>query len=173
MSVMSKEDKNAVPTASTATKCRQRSDDGFTLVEMLIAIIILTFGLLAAGQLLLVAMGSSSLSRSKGGAAGAAANKVEFLADLYRQNPNASDLTTGSHGPDVVQVLNPINNRVLNRFNVAWTVATVPDPRAGKNLNARMVTVTVTPVDGSGATHNVAGLNKAVSVSSIFSVRAN
>ncbi len=170
---MSKSGIKVLPTGNNAEEGRQRSDGGFTLVEMLIAIIILTFGLLAAGQLLMVAMGSSSLSRSKGGAASAAANKVEFLADLYRQNPNAADLTTGSHGPEVVQILNPINNRVLNRFNVNWTVATVPDPRAGKNLNARMVTVTATPIDGSGASHNMAGLNKTVSVSSIFSVRAN
>ncbi len=146
--------------------------EGFTLVEMLIAIVILTFGLLAAGQLLAVAMGSASLARSKGSAATAAQNQLEFLADLYRQNPAAGDLSVGSHGPVQIQVLNPANSRVLNRFNVSWVVATVPDPRAGRTLNAREVTVTVTPINGAGAVNNKAGLNKVVNVSTIFSLRA-
>ncbi len=161
-----------LPEAGPASVCPPTSAQGFTLVEVLIAIVILTFGLLAAGQLLCVAMGSASLARSKGSAAVAAQNKLETLADLYRQDPNGVDLSIGSHGPQQVQVLNPANSRILNRYEIAWQVATVPDPRAGKILKAKQVTVTVTPINSAGAQNLRAGLNKVVSVSSIFSVRA-
>ncbi len=160
------------PTSLIRRSAQSPASEGFTLIEMLIALVILTFGLLAAGQLLAAAMGSASLARSKGSAATAAQNRLEYLADLYRQSPAASDLTVGSHGPIQSQVLNPINGRVLNRFNISWTVATVSDPRAGKTLFARQVTVTVTPINSAGAVNNRAGLNKVVSVGTIFSLRA-
>jgi prepilin-type N-terminal cleavage/methylation domain-containing protein len=151
------------PTRSTA--------EGFTLVEMLIAMFILTFGLLAAGQMMYAALGSTSLARSKGNAAVVAQDRLESLADLYRQNPGATDLTNGAHGPIQVEVLNPGNGQPLNRFNVGWNVATVPDPRPGRVLNARQVTVTVTPI-GQGTTVNSRILlNKVVNVTAIFSAR--
>ncbi len=145
---------------------------GFTLVEMMIAMVIMTFGLLAAGRLMYVAMGSASLSRSKGSAAIVAQDKLEFLADLYRQNSAAAELTNGSHGPEQVQVINTANGRTLNRYNVAWIVATVSDPRPGVTLKARQVRVTVTPILATSTTVNVkASLNKVVSVTAIFSPR--
>ena len=72
---------------------------GFSLIEMMLALIILTFGLLTAGQLLYVAAGSSSLARSKGTAALAAQSLLESLASLYSQNPLAADLALGSAWP--------------------------------------------------------------------------
>src|SRR5512139_1532289 len=77
---------------------------GFTLIEMLIALVILTFGLLSAGQLMYVAMGSASLARSKGTAATVASDRLEFLADVYRRNRLDASLADGNHGPEVVQV---------------------------------------------------------------------
>jgi prepilin-type N-terminal cleavage/methylation domain-containing protein len=148
------------------------SEGGFTLIEMLIALLIMTFGLLAAGQLMLVAMGSASLARSKGSAAVVAQDRLEFLSDLYRQSASAADLTVGDHGPLQVNVQNTTDNSVLNRFRVAWNVSVVPDAR-GKTLAARLVRVTVTPSDAAGAANNRVLLNKVVSVSSIFSPRIN
>ncbi len=145
------------------------SGDGLTLVETLIAILILSFGLLATGQMMYVAMGSASLSRSKSSAAVVAQNRIDSLADLYRQNPSAADLTVGNHGPQQVQVTNPVDGTVLNRFNVSWTVSNVSDPRAGMVLQARQVAVTVTPVNTAGNTNNRISLNKVVSVTAIFS----
>jgi prepilin-type N-terminal cleavage/methylation domain-containing protein len=144
---------------------------GFTLIEMLIAMFILTFGLLAAGQMMCVAMGSSSLARSKGNAAIVAQDKLEFLADLYRRNPTAGDLSIGAHGPEQVQILNPINAQTLNRFNVAWTVVPVPDPRPGFVLNARQVTATATPIGQGNKVNNQVSLNKVVNITAIFSAR--
>jgi prepilin-type N-terminal cleavage/methylation domain-containing protein len=154
-------------------KVSSQAQAGFTLVEMLIAMTIMTLGLLAAGQMMYSAMASASLARSKGSAAIVAQDKLEFLADLYRQNSAAGDLTAGNHGPEQVALRNPINNRMLNRFNVTWTVATVPDPR-GVVLKARQVTVTVTPIRTDSTTENVRnGQNKVVNVSAIFSQRAS
>jgi len=146
-----------------------RSRDGLTLVETLIAILILSFGLLATGQMMYVAMGSASLSRSKSSAAVVAQNRIDSLADLYRQNPSAADLTIGNHGPQQVQVANPVDGTVLNRYNVSWTVSNVSDPRAGMVIQATQVTVTVTPINTAGITNNRASLNKVVSVTAIFS----
>ena len=143
---------------------------GFTLVEMLISLIVLTFGLLAAGQMIFVAMSAQSLALSKGTASVVAEDKLESLADLYSQNPAAADLTVGDHGPIQVQVTNPTNARILNRYNVEWNVAVVPDAR-GKVLTARTVRVTVTPITTAGAVNKKASLNKVISMTAIFSAR--
>jgi hypothetical protein len=45
------------------------------------------------------------------------------LADLYRRDPAHADIVVGSHGPTQVQVTNPVDNTIVNRYNVAWTVA--------------------------------------------------
>ncbi len=145
---------------------------GFTLIEMLIALVIMTVGLLSAGQLMYVAMASASLARAKGTAATVASDKLEFLADVYRRNHLDASLTNGDHGPEVVQVTNPNTGTALNRFRVQWTVSTVPDPRAGKVLQSRLVRVTVTPIRGADTTNNRIGLNKVVSITSIFGPRA-
>jgi len=144
---------------------------GFTLIETLIAMCILTFGLLAAGQMIYVAVASASLARSKGSAAIVAQGKLASLADLYSRDPNAADLSIGNHGPEQVEVVNPAAHNVLNRYNVTWTVGTVSDPRTGRALNARQVFVTVTPIDAANNAHFRASLNKIVTVPAIFSPR--
>ena len=144
---------------------------GFSLIETLIALIVLTFGLLAAGQLIFIAASSASLARSKGSAAVVAQDKIHALSDLYSRNPDNPDLTPGDHGPEHVQVVAPATNTVLNRFRISWSVAPVPDPRAGKAIKARLVTVTVTPADEHGALHYRPALNKTVTVSAVFSAR--
>ena len=141
------------------------------MVEMLIAMLILAFGLLAGGQMIYVSVASESLARSKWAAAVAAQSRVELLADVFSRDQADVDLTVGNHGPVMVQVANPAANRVLNRFNITWTVSTVPDPRPGKVLLAKQVVVTVTPVDAAGATNLKAFLNKMVAVSAVFSPR--
>jgi Tfp pilus assembly protein PilV len=149
-------------------KLYQSAAEGFSLVETLIAMFIMTFGLLAAGQIMYVAMSRSSLARSKGNAALVAQNKLELLGDLFRQNPLAADLANGNHGPEQVRILNPSTSSATDHFNVTWNVNTVADPRAGKILKAKQVRVTVTPT-GGGAPNSQVGMNKVVSVTSILS----
>jgi prepilin-type N-terminal cleavage/methylation domain-containing protein len=143
--------------------------EGFSLIEMMLALIILTFGLLTAGPLLYVAASSSSLARSKGTAAVAAQSLLESLASLYSQNPLAADLALGTHGPRQTVVINPMDGTVLNRYDVNWIVENVSDPRPGKELNARRVQATVTPVQISGAENVRPGFNKVLNIVTIFS----
>ena len=144
---------------------------GFSLIEIMMALAILTFGLLAAGQLIYVSLGSGSLARSKGTAAITAQNKLEYLSDLYRRNPNAPDLALGTHGPQQIQVLNPIDGTILNNYNVAWTLTNVVDPRPDKALDARLVSVAITPIQSDGSVNMRPFLNKAVTVTTIFSLK--
>jgi prepilin-type N-terminal cleavage/methylation domain-containing protein len=144
-------------------------EQGFSLVEIMIALCIMSFGLLAAGQLLYVAAGSTSLARSKSTAALAAQNVMESLEALYRQNPSATDIAIGRHGPRNIEVANPTDGTVLNRFHVSWVVENVPDLRPGKVLNARLVRAMVTPVQSAGSENNQPGLNKTLNVSTLFS----
>jgi prepilin-type N-terminal cleavage/methylation domain-containing protein len=143
--------------------------NGFSLIETMMALVILTFGLLAAGPLLYTAAVSNSLSRSKSTAAIAAQNKLECLADLYRRDPSATELTLGSHGPEQVEIMNPIDETMLNQYDVDWVVSPVPDPRPGKTIKARIVRMKVTPIHLQGAENIRPPLNKILNVSTIFS----
>jgi prepilin-type N-terminal cleavage/methylation domain-containing protein len=144
-------------------------EHGFTLIEMMIALAFLSFGFLATSQLLYIAAASTSLARSKSTAGVAAQNMIESLGDSYRRNALSPDLALGDHGPLQTQVANPTDASILNRYNVRWTVESVPDPRPGKILNARKVRVTVAPVRENGADNNKAGLSKILNVATIFS----
>jgi len=143
---------------------------GFTIIEMLISLAVLSFGLLAAGQLLFLATTAESLARSKQTASLAAQDRLESLADLYRRDSGAEELTPGDHGPTQVYVLNPANNLEINRYDVAWNVATLSDLR-GRALQGRLVTVTVKPVTQAGAANSRPPLNKVVNMATIFSPR--
>jgi hypothetical protein len=130
---------------------------------------ILTFGLMAAGQLLYLAGSSGSLARSKGTASVAAQSLLESLGALYRQDASSAELSIGDHGPMRTEVTNPGDGSALNIYDVHWTVERVPDPRPGKVLNARLVRATVRPVAADGTANSKPGLNKILSVSTVFS----
>jgi prepilin-type N-terminal cleavage/methylation domain-containing protein len=146
---------------------------GFSLVEALMAILILSIGFMFVGQMMVSSIGSSTLSRSKGTAGVAATNKLESLALKYRANPNDSNLTIGSHGPEQVEIINPHDNNKINRYNVGWTVGSVSDPRSGVTLQAVLVTVTVTPIGAETTANNKVGQNKVLNVSTIFSFKSS
>jgi Tfp pilus assembly protein PilV len=163
---------------TTDNRPMTNSDDfrsgGFSLVESLMAILVLSLGFMFVGQMIVSSVGSSTLARSKGTAGVAATNKLEALALKYRASDSDADLTLGNHGPEQVEILNPQDSNKVNRYNVAWTVSSVSDPRAGKVLKAVYVTVTVTPIESSGtSTNNKIGQNKVLNVSTIFSYRTS
>ncbi len=143
---------------------------GFTLIEMMLALVVLTFGLLIAGQMLFVSASSGSLARSKGTAAILAQHKLESLAGLYQQDPSTADLALGNHGPEQTEIQNPANGTILNRNNITWSVSTVPDPR-GIIPVSKLVTVTVTPALPGGGENSKPALNKILNVTTIFSPR--
>lgn len=142
---------------------------GFSLIEVMMALGTIAFGLLAAGQLLYVMSASNSLARSKSTAILAAQDTLESLGALYRRNPAAPDLALGKHGPRNIEVRNPVNGSVLNRYSIHWMVETVSDPRPGRMLQARRVSTTIAPITVDGASNNKAGFNKVLNVSTVFS----
>ena len=145
------------------------SSAGFSLVEALIALMILAIGLLAAGQMIYAALSSASLSRSKGTSAMAAQSKLQFLADQYCRDALAPDLSEGDHAGEQVKIANPIDGSTLNLYAVSWNVSPVSDPRPGKTLKAKYIAVTVKPIQPTGADNSKAGLNKIVSLGAVFS----
>jgi len=141
---------------------------GFSLIETMMALVVLAFGLLAAGQLLFVTASSASLARSKGTAAIAAQSRLESLAALYRQNPLAPDLAIGNHGPEETGFINPADETVLNNYRVEWNVSSVPDPRPNKILNAKLVRVKVTPSLLGMIENSKPRMNKVLNVTTIL-----
>jgi prepilin-type N-terminal cleavage/methylation domain-containing protein len=142
-------------------------DPGFTLIEVLIALLILSLGLLATGQVIFIALSSTSLARSQGNAALVAQDKLESLGDLCRRNPEATELSVGQHDGDPIQFEGG-GGLILNRFAVSWTVNDMEDPRRGTRLRAKTIRVRVSPVDTHGGRNDRILLNKTVEVSSIF-----
>ena len=157
--------------------CRMRNplclnkSNGFSLIEIMIALGILAFGLLAVAMLMSSAARSDSVARSKSTAAIAAQNMIENLANLYQRNPLAEDLILGNHGPRKTEILNPVDGTILNRYNINWVIGEVADPRQDKRLDARIVTITITPIDHSGEDNSRSVLNKTLNMSTIFSPR--
>lgn len=117
---------------------------GFSLIEALIALFILSVGLLSVAQLMMVSLDRSEAAKYDSKAIQLAQAKVEELRLLFGRSVDSGqtppDLSTGSHGPITVELENP-DNRIQNhrRFQVSWNVT---DLDAGQ----KAVVVTVTPV---------------------------
>ncbi len=124
-----------------------RRDNGFTLIETLIAIVVLAAGLLVLAQLVGVAIHHNSKARSGSIAVAAAQGQLEMLrAQYYRELHTGvpeSDLTLGSHVGAPVQV----GSRF---FRVRWDVVA-----ATGNQKTIHVTAVEVHVSGSGSTATV------------------
>lgn len=98
---------------------RGTRDSGFTLVETLIAILVVTAGLLVLAQLVGVAIHHNSRARSGSIAIAVAQGQLEMLrAQYYRELHTGvaeSDLTIGSHVAPPLQV-------GTRFFRVSWDV---------------------------------------------------
>jgi prepilin-type N-terminal cleavage/methylation domain-containing protein len=136
---------------------------GFSLIEMMIALLLLTLGLLAAGQLIYSTVSTGSLARSKMTAAIAAQDEIERLSALYARNPLANDLTIGDHGPLRSDFSNPLEGTALNRYSILWNISEVPDPRPGKTINAKIARITIIPQSGQTR------FNKIINVTTVLS----
>lgn len=99
---------------------------GFTVMEVIVAAFLLTVGLVATAQLVLMATGQVALSKQQGTAAALASQTVEQYRDINFNVLNAGTYTTT---PTVG----------ATSYNIQ-TVVTVNDPQAGM----KRVVVTVT-----------------------------
>jgi prepilin-type N-terminal cleavage/methylation domain-containing protein len=149
-----------------------KNSQGFSLIESMVALIILTFGLLATGQILFTAARMGHLARAKSTAVIAAQSTVEFLSDLYRRNPAAEELMPGSHGPISTQVTNPVNDKVLDRYSISWISEAMPNSRQSSSPQGCILSVRVTPLVSSENERFTSLLNKTLTVTTLVSPEA-
>jgi prepilin-type N-terminal cleavage/methylation domain-containing protein len=158
-------ERNFVPNNNSA------GTEGFSLIESLMAVLILALGFMFVGPMLFNSVQSIALSRSKDTAGLAAANQLETLARLYKANAADANLTIGAHGPIQVEITNPVDDSKVNRYNISWQVSSVLDVH-GAPLQAVQATVTATPIGSGTATNITKRENKIVNVSTIFGYKA-
>jgi len=110
-----------------------RGEEGFTLLEVIAAISILTFGLLGVASMQTTSMRTNFTADRLTEGTIWAQDKLEELMAL----PNTdSDLSDGSHGPQTVVSAN-------NTYTIAWDVVDNVDPGSPVD-NAKLITVRVT-----------------------------
>lgn len=136
---------------------RQR---GFTLLEILLAMVFLSVALLALAQLIVVALEHNKFAEFNTKAVQVARMKVEALrgqfSDQIESGTESADLTAGQHGPESITLQHPDNTiQSVTQFDVTWTII---DTAGG----SKSVAVTVIP-----PTSDVR-LNKTVTLTSHF-----
>jgi type II secretory pathway pseudopilin PulG len=94
------------------------SEAGFTLVEALVAIVILVFGLIAVTNLLVVAASSNSVANQATAAATIAAQRLELL----KAQPFTSLTTGGDLDSDVANFNQDDNVPGVGRIHTRWAV---------------------------------------------------
>lgn len=117
----------------TTTSIKPGRQNGFTLIEVMIAICIVGIGLMAMAKFQVAALGADKLAREQTEAAMWASNQAETLLSLPMTDPA---LATGDNGPLLVGE--------NNKYSVRWKVD--PDPL---DPNTLVILITVS-WDGSG-----------------------
>ena len=93
----------------------------FTLIEVMIAVSILTVGLLAVGAMQISAIRGNDFSNNTSAALILAEEKMETL---LHTDYNDSELNDGAHGPETVDEA----GQAGGSFNRTWTVDTYSNP---------------------------------------------
>lgn len=150
------------PAIMTPTDQRpQSTEQGFSLLETLIAIVVLSISLLALAQLLMVSLEQTKFAEFNTKGIQVALMKLEDLRGQYNNQietgTEPADLTAGSHGPETVTLENVGTTiQSLRQFEVSWTVA-------NQTGGAKSITVSVEPPANADVR-----LNKTISLSSNF-----
>ena len=144
---------------------RTSREKGFTLVECMIAVAVMTISFLGLAQLMTIAIQQNAFARYNTMALEVAQMKLEELKTEHNNeldtNTTEPNLTAGSHpsgSPDyeLVTLAAPTDSNMGdNQFQVSWTVAV-----SGRE---KTVTVTVAPQVQNELT------NKSLSVATVFS----
>jgi type IV pilus modification protein PilV len=109
---------------SYRTEKRPDNTQGFTLIEVMIAIAVLTIGLLAIGSVQISSINGNTTGKMTSQAATFAADQLERLLALDFDDANLEDGDTGQ--------------RQEGSYTINWTVADTA------TANTRLITVTVT-----------------------------
>ena len=112
---------------------KERKEKGFTLLEVMIAIAILTFGILAVASMQTSSIYGNSVANRLTEGTSWAGDKMEELLTISYTDAN---LSSGKHGPETVM-------SGVNRYEVSWKVIDNVNP-SDPLINAKLITVTVT-----------------------------
>ena len=94
-----------------------RNERGATIIELLVALVVMAIGILAVSQLFPAGTRGQQKDKMMTAATLFAQEKVETLRGL---DWNDANLTVGTHGPDSVGT--------SNQYAVSYVVATLPSP---------------------------------------------
>lgn len=149
-----------------ARSIRKEGDQGFALIEVMFAIMILAFGLLGLAALLAQLTGTTTQSRYLGAEVMLASEKLEDLNQLDYNTYKATSLAAGGHlnnsdagYSDTVQISarnGMINDLIANgnatdmiQFQRRWVIETnTPNNRVER------ITVIVIPITGNAVEKN-------------------
>jgi type IV pilus assembly protein PilV len=112
---------------------KERREKAFTLLEVMIAIFILTFGILAIASMQTSSLNGNSVANRLTEGTNWAGNKMEELLTIPDTD---AGLSNGTHGPETVM-------SGVNRYDVNWEVIESVDP-SNPLTDAKLIIVTVT-----------------------------
>ena len=112
---------------------KERREKGFTLLEVVIAIAILTFGILAVASMQASSMVGNSVANRLTEGTSWAGNKMEELLTIPDTD---AQLSSGTHGPETMM-------SGVSRYDVNWEVIDSIDP-SNPLEDAKLIIVTVT-----------------------------
>ena len=111
---------------------KEREEKGFTLLEVMIAITILAFGILAVASMQTSSIYGNSVANRLTEGTSCAGNKMEELLTIPDTD---AQLSSGTHGPETVM-------SGVSRFDVNWEVIDSVDP-SNPLEDAKLIIVTV------------------------------
>jgi prepilin-type N-terminal cleavage/methylation domain-containing protein len=132
---------------SSDARRRGRSERGFSLVEVLVAMGLFTVGMLALAQLLAAGVQMHQLGRNTDAATQLAQAKFEELMKLNFNTAAAVQLTPSGVDALGANTANYFDVPAGNQFTRRWRVEAGPTPRT------RRVTVRIEPIQASRRTH--------------------
>ena len=112
---------------------KERGEQGFTLLEVMIAVAILAFGILAVASMQTSFMYGNSVADRLTEGTSWAGNKMEELLTIPDTD---AQLSSGTHGPETVMSGG-------SRYDVNWEVVDSVDP-SNPLEDAKLIIVTVT-----------------------------
>ena len=142
--------------------CKQ---GGFSLIEVMIALLVVAVGLMGMAQLLGIALQQNHFARFNTTAVEVARGKIEELKAGFDTGLSlgvfSSDLTAGNHGPMVITVGQPNNPELPPQaLEVTWEVTDMADQQ-------KKVTVTVRP-EGVSSPETSTMVRKTIRMTGLF-----
>jgi type II secretory pathway pseudopilin PulG len=127
-------------TDPTREKDGRGAEAGFTLIEALVAIVVLIFGLMAVTNLMLVAASSNSVANQGTAAVASATRAMDLIKattfDVLDDSPGGTDFDPGDGGRECTDPLLTVNEFHCTEtvpgvgiIHTHWWVTALPDPR--------------------------------------------